>query len=134
MHGFTPFPIVSAYISPSECTLSLSLYICFVGLNLLHFQVSFIPELIMTVKKSRWSKCSGVGKFLNSAFKYFWSIFNNERKYSRFDIKRNMDIKLQVYIQSGLIYKYMKIRLNIDLSINRYRYMRGRGLYKYNKF
>lgn len=45
-----------------------------------------------------------------------------------------MDIKLQVYIQSGLIYKYMKIRLNIDLSINRYRYMRGRGLYKYNKF
>ena len=51
MPGFTPFPNISASIYPSEYTLRLRLYLCFVGLNLLHFQVRFIPELILTVKK-----------------------------------------------------------------------------------
>lgn len=46
-----------------------------------------------------------------------------------------MDIKLQgVYTVWSHIQVYENKTINIDLSINRYRCMRGRGLYKYNKF
>lgn len=45
------FPACLLFVSPSDYTLSFSLHICFIGLNLLHSKMRVITELFMIMKK-----------------------------------------------------------------------------------